>query len=119
MLAALRLHTGKLALSSVVWHELRFGVERLPPSPRKDYLERYLDEVVRPSCEVLVYDAAAAAWHARERSRLAALGRVPSFADGQIAAIAAVNGCVLVSRNLRDFQAFEGLVLENWFEAGG
>jgi len=39
---------------------------------------------------------------------------MPSFVDGQIAAIAKVNGLVLVTRNSSDFKKFSGLQLENW-----
>jgi tRNA(fMet)-specific endonuclease VapC len=42
-------------------------------------------------------------------------GRVPPFVDGQIAAIAAVNGLTLVTRNVRDFRRFAGLPVVNWF----
>lgn len=31
----LRRHENEIAISSVVWHELRFGVERLQPSHRR------------------------------------------------------------------------------------
>jgi len=34
----------------------------------------------------------AASWHGVERARLEQVGKAPSFADGQIAAIAAVHG---------------------------
>jgi tRNA(fMet)-specific endonuclease VapC len=76
-------------------------------------LERYLD-VLAPTLAVLPYDTAAAAWHATERARLEALGRSPPFVDGQIAAIARVRGLTLVTRNVRDFSRFDGLVVENW-----
>ena len=33
-----------------------------------------------------------------------------------IAAIAITQGLVLVTRNIRDFEVFEGLQLVNWFE---
>jgi tRNA(fMet)-specific endonuclease VapC len=33
-----------------------------------------------------------------------------------IASIAATNGLTLVTRNVADFSAFQGLRLENWFE---
>jgi len=56
----------------------------------------------------------AAAWHARERARLANMGRMPPFVDGQIAAIAATNELVLVTANPKDFQAFRGLVVADW-----
>ena len=68
--------------------------------------------------QVLPYDNAAAEWHARERARLEKRGERPSFVDGQIAAIAVTQSLVLVTRNVRDFDRFEDLELENWFEAG-
>ncbi|MBI9084711.1 MAG: hypothetical protein JEZ11_14035 [Desulfobacterales bacterium] len=40
--------------------------------------------------------------------------KTPSFVDGQIAAIAFVNGLVVVTRNVSDFECFEGLQVENW-----
>jgi tRNA(fMet)-specific endonuclease VapC len=43
------------------------------------------------------------------------LGKTPSFADGQIAAIAQVNNLILVTNNVSDFSDFHNLQLENWF----
>jgi tRNA(fMet)-specific endonuclease VapC len=102
------------ATAALVLHELEFGVARLPASRKKKVLRQYLDDVVR-SVPVLPYDARAASWHAVERARLSKRGRVPAFVDGQIAAIASVNGLILVTRNVDDFGAFDGLVIENWF----
>lgn len=110
----LREHEAEIAIPAPVWHELRFGCSRLPPSRRRDAFERYLDEVVRVSMPVLAYGRKAADWHARERARLVASGRTPPFVDGQIAAIAHVEGLVLVTSNTRDFLAFDGLTIENW-----
>jgi predicted nucleic acid-binding protein len=39
----------------------------------------------------------------------------PPFADAQIAAIAATQKLVLVTRNTADFATFEGLEVRNWF----
>jgi tRNA(fMet)-specific endonuclease VapC len=103
-----------LVLASPVWHELLFGVRRLQDSKRRRRLDRYLAEVVRPSMAFLPYDERAALWHAEERARLSALGLTPPFVDGQIAAIAAVNECTLVTRNVADFEAFHGLDVEDW-----
>lgn len=64
---------------------------------------------------ILPYCHGAGAWFASERARLTALGRVPSYPDGQIAAIAKVNHLILVTRNVSDYQDFEGLRMENWF----
>lgn len=77
-------------------------------------IERYIDTVVLATFPVLDYDRRAADWHARERARLSALGRTPPFVDGQIAAIAYVNDLFLVTTNVRDFEDFQGLRLENW-----
>jgi tRNA(fMet)-specific endonuclease VapC len=103
-----------VAMPAPVWHELLFGVWRLPASPRKNALAAYLREVLEPSIPILAYDQAAAEWHARERGRLEAQGKATPFIDGQIAAIAAVNDLVLVTANTRDFRLFRGLRLEDW-----
>lgn len=63
---------------------------------------------------ILDYDPAAAEWHARERVRLTVRGQTPTFADGQIAAIAAVHNLTLVTFNVDDFNRFEGLRVESW-----
>lgn len=70
--------------------------------------------MVLRSFPILDYDRQAADWHARERARLAAAGRTPPFVDGQIAAIAHANGLIVVTSNIGDFRAFEGLSVESW-----
>ena len=112
----LRKHEAEVAIPAPVWHELRFGCSRLPPSRRRDVFERYLEEIVLFSFPVLNYGRKAADWHARERARLVASGRTPPLVDGQIAAIAYVQGLVLVTSNTRDFLAFDGLKIENWLQ---
>ena len=102
------------AIAAPVWHELRFGCARLPPSRRRERLEHYIDTVVLPNFPVLEYDRKAADWHALERARLSALGRTPPFVDGQIAAIARVNDLILVTCDSSDFLGFQGLRLEQW-----
>ncbi len=110
----LQKHEQEIAIASIVWHELRFGVERLPRSRRREVVERYLDEVVLPAIPILGYDRAAAEWHARERARLVAKGETPSFADGQIAAIAHVFDLTVVTFNEMDFRRFAGLQVTRW-----
>ena len=104
------------ALASVVWHEMWFGVSRLPDSRRKRDLQDYLVTVVEPSFPILPYDEAAAQWHAEERARLGAVGWVSSFTDGQIAAVAHVHGLVLVTANLSHFERFDHLETTDWRE---
>ena len=76
--------------------------------------QRYLEEVVLASIPILVYDRAAAEWHAGERVRLVAKGQTPSFIDGQIAAIAQINDLILITSNESDFRRFRGLRIQNW-----
>ena len=110
----LREYEGEVAVPAPVWHELRFGCSRLPPSRRREAIERYIEDVVLQSFPIMDYGWKAADWHARERARLAAAGRTPPFVDGQIAAIAHTNSLILVTSNTGDFQAFDGLSIENW-----
>ena len=116
VLARLEQHRHVVAIAAPVWHELVFGLHRLPPSKKRDTVRRYLHDVVQPTLDVLPYDAAAAEWHATERARLDRLGTPPSFVDGQIAAIARVHGLTLVTRNLAHFAPFDGLRVESWFD---
>jgi tRNA(fMet)-specific endonuclease VapC len=116
LLDALADHDGELATCSVVWHELRFGVSRLPASRKRRAIEAYLEEAVRGALPILPYDEAAASWHASERARLGKRGRTPSVADGQIASIARVNELVVVTANVKDYRRFEGLEIENWLK---
>jgi tRNA(fMet)-specific endonuclease VapC len=104
----------RLFTSSIVWHELRYGAQRMPRTGKRSIVERYLDTVVGPNVPILPYDDRAAAWHAAERARLEKKGKTPAFSDGQIAATAAVNGLVLVTRNTKHFKVFNGLDVENW-----
>ena len=103
----------QIAIASVVWHELWYGVRLLPRSHRRDDFEGYLNGFVA-TLEMLDYNSAAAEWHAHERARLAARGETAEYADGQIAAIAAVNDLTLVTFNVGDFHRFESLRVESW-----
>ena len=110
----LKLYADALAIPAIVWHELWYGCRRLPISTKRTTIERYLVEVIEPSIAIVPYDTKAAHWHALERARLAAIGKLPPFADGQIAAIAAVNGLALVTINISDFSQFRDIQVVNW-----
>ena len=114
VLAQLREHGGECAICAPVWHELQFGVRRLPRGHRRTGLEEFLEEVVRATLPILPYDDRAAEWHAGERARLERTGRQAPFVDGQIAAVAATSGVPLVTANPVDFKWFKGLTVLNW-----
>jgi tRNA(fMet)-specific endonuclease VapC len=108
-------HEGRLGMPALVWHELLFGVARLPPGRRQDRLRAFLLDVVQPGLPVLPYDEHAAWIHANARSAQEKIGQALPFVDAQIAAIAVANNLVLVTRNLGDFTGFPGLMSESWF----
>lgn len=89
---------------------------RLQEGRRRDQIQQYLLHVVHPALPILGFDEAEAVWQAQQRVRLGRQGKSPAFADSQIAAVAATNNLVLVTRNLRDFENFTDLGVENWFD---
>ena len=114
----IRAHGTDLAITSVTWQELLYGMLLLPAGHRREQIKDYLLQRVGLSLPILGFDAAAARWQAEQLARLRSMGQTPAYPDSQIAAIAAVNQCVLVTRNVADFEAYQkaGLVIENWFE---
>ena len=108
-------YQSEVAIASVTWHEIWFGCYRLPASRRRQRIEQYLTDVVEPDVPILPYDSESALWFAQERSRLVSVGKTPSFADGQIAAIAHTQNLILVTNNVSDYADFQDLQIENWF----
>ena len=103
-----------LCTAAPAWNELLFGCHRLPPSRRRQDLRDFIEGVLRFSLPILPYDRTSAEWHAVQRGRLGKIGRTPPFLDGQIAAIASTGNLILVTRNLRDFSGFDGLMISDW-----
>ena len=99
------------AISTVTLSEVRYGIERHPPGRKRSALERWWRTTVLV-LPVLAYDREAALWHARERARLDGLGTLRPFVDGQIAAIAAVHGLEVVTRNTADYEPFDVAVVD-------
>ncbi len=116
VVARLNQHRGQLYMASVSWHEILYGYHHLPKSKRKQRIHYFITKNVKPHIPIMDYDAASAEWYAVERARLSKIGRMPSYPDGQIAAVAAVNNMILVTRNVKDFVHFSDLKIENWFD---
>ena len=114
LLQRLRRFEDRVVTASAVWHELRYGACRLPPSTKRRAIEMFLESVVGATIPILPYDEKAAQWHAAERARLEKIGKTPAFVDTQIAATAKVNGLTLVTSNVDNYSLFEGLSIENW-----
>ena len=82
----------------------------------KKQLQSYLEMLLINGLIILPYDQAAAEWYAKERARLQRQGLICAYADGEIAAITVTQKLTLVTRNTQDFQNFQNLALQNWFE---
>ena len=109
-------HDGEYATAAIVWHELVYGCELLAVSKRKKQLQSYLAMLLANGLTVLPYDQSAADWYAKERARLQHQGLTCAYADGEIAAIAVSQNLTLVTRNTKDFNSFQNLAVENWFD---
>jgi tRNA(fMet)-specific endonuclease VapC len=107
----------EIVTAAPVWHELQFGCQRLPRSRKREAIASFLNDIVKRTMLILPYDDRAAEWHAKERVRLSSKGLTPSFVDGQIAAISAVNCLTLITRNINDFKQFLNLKVQNWHTA--
>lgn len=109
-------HSHESAIAAPVWHELIYGVRRLPRGKRRTAITEYVEDIVGVSFQILPYEASAAAWHGNERSRLEKLGKPAPFVDGQVAAIAHTNDLILVTQNAKDFKKFAALEVRDWSE---
>ena len=109
-------YDGQSATSAIVWHELLYGVAVLPNSKKKTHLQSYLKVLQENGLIIIPFDNVAAEWFAKQRAALKAQGKTTAYVDGEIAAVAAVNKLTLVTRNTTDFQHFDNLTIDNWFE---
>lgn len=111
----MRIHSGEYGTAVTAWHEMQYGVQRMPASQRRNHYQSYLDTLEQAGLPILPYEKAAGEWLAQERGWLSKQGITTALADGEIAAVAMTNHLILVTRNLADFTHFNDLTLENWF----
>lgn len=109
-----------LYLTSISLSELLLGVEVLPDGKRKAGLAAALSDLLSTlfGARVLPFDQQAATMYAGRVSQARAAGRAISMADGQIAAIAAVHGFTVATRDTAPFVA-AGVPVVNPWEVGG
>lgn len=109
-----------LYITSISLSELLLGVEVLPDGKRKAGLGAALSDLLSTlfGARVLPFDQQAAMTYARCVNQARAAGRAISMADGQIAAIAAVHGFTVATRDTAPFAA-AGVPVVNPWELGG
>ena len=102
-------------LSSVVVHEMEYGVQVLPMGRRREriyaahirLLETYSDRIIpleRPAAE----------WAAQFRVQLERQGRSIDLADALIAGTAMAHNLALVTRNVRDLAGLDIEIINPW-----
>ena len=109
-----------LFLSVGVVTEIWDGIGRLPEGRRRLALETWLTQNLLPAFEGRVegVDAELAEVWGLYSARLKSVGRNDTAVDALIGATAALRGHVLVTRNVRDFEAL-GIRIDDPWSSGG
>ncbi|WP_316976499.1 type II toxin-antitoxin system VapC family toxin [Shumkonia mesophila] len=107
-----------LFLTATSLAELLVGIAALPDGRRKDGLDGALHDLLVKlfGPRILPFDQQAAKAYAPLVGRARANGRIISVADGQIAAIAAVRGFTVATRDVQPFIAAGVPVVNPWEE---
>ncbi len=105
-----------LFTTSINVAELRFGIERLPDGKRKSVLWTVLDFTLGRLCgtRILPFDLSAAEELARIQAIIEAGGNKIGVADGQIAAVAKINGFFVATRDTTPFELAGVNVIDPW-----
>jgi len=105
-----------LYLTTINLSEMLLGVELLPDGKRKRAMAAAMQELLAGlfGTRFLAFDREAAAVYALLVARATAKGSTVGVADGQIAAIAAVHGFTVATRDTAPFLAAGGPVVNPW-----
>jgi predicted nucleic acid-binding protein len=102
-------------LSTMVVHELDFGVKMLPAGRRRDRIAAALRLLVTSHTDRILPIGIEEAEHAASlRARAQKSGRVLDLGDALIAATAAVNNLAVATRNTKHFEGLDLEVIDPW-----
>ncbi len=103
-------------VTSISLFEIRYGIENLNPSKRREALTHAFDQFMREGIEtrVLSFDGRAAEQAATLTVQRKAQGRVTGERDTFIAAITLCNDATLATRNVRDFDDLQLKLVNPW-----
>ena len=101
--------------SSVVLHELEFGLQSLPRGRRRDDLRQVLSDFITEFDDrILPLERIEAEWAARLRAEAHLSGRVLHLGDALIAGTAKAHGLSVATRNVKDFDGLDVNVANPW-----
>ncbi|SDI45064.1 hypothetical protein SAMN05216189_100592 [Pseudomonas delhiensis] len=105
-----------LHISAITVAEILYGVAKLPDGKRKQALHTMALAMFGEyfAGNILPFDADAAVHYAELVAASEARGEVADMADGQIAAIARLNGAQIATRNVRHFESFGVPLIDPW-----
>ena len=104
-----------LWLSSVVLHELKFGLLSLPEGRRRGDLQQVLSDFTAEFDDrILPLERVEAEWAARLRAEAHLSGRVLHLGDALIAGTAKAHGLSVATRNVKDFDGLDVNVANPW-----
>ena len=116
--AAFLTNAGKenVFLSVMTVGEIGKGIALLPPGRRREFLQSWLDNDVRPwfTGRILPITEAIAEHWGQLAASAQQRGLTLAVVDGVIAATALVHGLTLVTRNVKDFAGLDVDILNPW-----
>ncbi len=104
-----------LWLSSIVIHELEYGLQRMAEGQRRASLQDGLLGVIAEyEDRILPLERGGAEWAARFRAHAQRSGRTLDLGDALIAGTAKTHDLAIATRNVRDFDALDVKVVNPW-----
>lgn len=119
LISMLDANSDRCAIPAPVWFEFLKGISALPEGNRKDRLQKFAYDIIKPAYPVIPYDDHCASVHAELFVRMQKMGLPVSSMDMQTAAIAIANDMVIITHNTSRFEPVQreySLQVENWFE---
>ena len=102
-------------LSSILIHEVEYGVRLLPHGDRRSRLSRMQASIISTyGNRILALDRTGAEWAAEFRANARRSGRTVDLGDVLIAGIAKANALAVATRNVGDFGPLDIEVINPW-----
>lgn len=104
-----------LWLSSIVIHELEYGLQRMAEGKRRSSLQdRLLAAIAEYEDRILPLERIGAEWAAKFRAQAHRFGRTLDLGDALIAGTAKTHDFAIATRNVRDFEGLDVEAINPW-----